>query len=72
MAGWSGLDRLLATDPRDAGCASTRQALPGYAEFVTEDGRAQARYPAVAAHLAACPPCAEDLEGLLALLRDGA
>jgi len=31
--------------------------------------RAERRYPEVAAHLQACGPCAEDLEGLLAAIR---
>jgi hypothetical protein len=68
VTGWSGLGRLLAVDPRDAGCGHVRDVLHVYAEFLARGADAWARYPAVAAHLAACDPCARDLEGLLALL----
>ena len=41
-----------------------------YAELSAADPRgAEHRYPEVAAHLRACGPCAEDLEGLLAAVR---
>jgi hypothetical protein len=40
-----------------------------YADLVAHDaGAATERYPGVAAHLAACGPCREDLTGLLAAL----
>lgn len=69
MTGWSGLDRLLDLDPRDAGCGHAMQVLHVYAELVAEGGHPEARYPGVAAHLVACGPCAEDLTGLLELVR---
>ena len=41
-----------------------------YAEIAVAEPRvAEQRYPDVAAHLRACGPCAEDLEGLLAAIR---
>jgi hypothetical protein len=70
MTGWSGLDRLLAVEPADGGCAHAMQLLHVYAELVAADQDAAAHYPAVAAHLASCGPCAEDLTGLLAALHD--
>jgi hypothetical protein len=39
--GWKALDRLLQTDPRDAGCDETVELLHVYAELVAID-RAQA------------------------------
>jgi hypothetical protein len=69
MTGWSGLDRLLDLDPRDAGCGQAMKVLHVYAELVAEGGDPEARYPGVAAHLAACGPCSEDLTGLLELVR---
>jgi hypothetical protein len=64
------LDRLLRLDPRDGGCDHARAVLHGYAELAQRDADAAAeRYPEVAAHLAACGPCEQDLEGLLRLLR---
>ena len=71
--GPTGLERLLDVDPRDAGCDHARHVLHAYAELVEQGGGIAAeRYPEVAAHLAACGPCEEDLEGLLQLLSDEA
>lgn len=65
------LQRLLDVDPRDAGCDHAREVLHVYAELVLQDNdAASARYPEVAAHLAACGPCEQDLDGLLRLLTD--
>lgn len=66
--GWSPLDRLLDVDPQDAGCDHARALLAAYAELVDRGEDAAAAHPAVAAHLRACGPCHEDLDGLLALL----
>jgi hypothetical protein len=68
MTGWPELDRLLEVDPADGGCDHAREVLHVYAELVAEGRDPSAAYPAVAAHLRACPPCAEDLMGLLALI----
>jgi hypothetical protein len=63
------LDRLLATDPRDAGCGAAMELLHVYAELRAADPEAaRAAYPGVAVHLAQCGPCAEDLAGLLAAI----
>jgi hypothetical protein len=70
MNDWPALDRFLRTDPRDAGCAAAMGLLHVYAELAAADPReAERRYPDVAAHLGACGPCQEDLEGLLAAIR---
>ena len=68
MSDWPGLDRFLATDPRDAGCEQALEILHVYVEMVLADapGFASHRYPGVAVHLAACGPCGEDFQGLLA------
>lgn len=66
MTGWLGLDRLLATDPADGGCDLAMRLLDVYADLLTSNRDAAKAFPAVAAHLAACGPCAEDLQGLLA------
>ena len=69
MNGWPALDRLLLTDPRDAGCAAAMEMLHVYTELAAAEPReAERRYPDVAAHLRACGPCQEDLEGLLAAI----
>ena len=70
MNSWPALDRFLRTDPRDAGCAKAMELLHVYAELAVADPRrAERRYPEVAAHLRACGPCSQDLEGLLAAIR---
>ena len=68
MSGWPGLDRFLAADPRDVGCEQALKILHVYVEMVLKDapGLAPHRYPGVAAHLAACGPCDDDFQGLLA------
>jgi hypothetical protein len=44
--------------------------LDVYAELAVAGGPAAAeRYPGVATHLRFCDPCAQDLEGLMSLIR---
>jgi hypothetical protein len=66
------LERFLATDPLDVGCDEAIAMLHVYVDLVAVDSdQARAAHPGVAAHLAACGPCQEDFEGLLAaVLRD--
>ena len=68
MSDWPGLDRFLAADPRDVGCEQALEILDVYVEMALKDapGLAARRFPGVAAHLAACGPCDEDFQGLLA------
>jgi hypothetical protein len=60
------LERFLRTDPRDVGCDEAMAVLHIYADLAAAGENPAERYPGVAAHLAACGPCAEDLTGLLA------
>ncbi|HWB36152.1 MAG TPA: hypothetical protein VHA75_09015 [Rugosimonospora sp.] len=62
----SALERFLATDPADVGCAQALEILHVYVDLVAADRDAASRYPGVAAHLAACGPCGDDFTGLLA------
>ena len=69
MTGFSALDRFLSPDPVDSGCERAMALLHVYAELVEQDpDQARRRYPDVAAHIAQCGPCAEDLTGLLAAI----
>jgi hypothetical protein len=74
MTGWSALDQFLSTDPRDVGCDQALQILHVYAELVDAQspGLAARRHPGVAAHLAACGPCGQDFQGLLAAVESRA
>ena len=66
MSEWDRLDQFLRTDPRDVGCDEAMAVLHLYVDLVVAGGDPAERYPGVAAHLAACGPCAEDFTGLLA------
>ena len=69
MNAWTALDRFLRTDPRDVGCAEAMELLHVYAELAATDASAAQRYPGITAHLAACGPCGEDFDGLLAAIQ---
>jgi hypothetical protein len=69
MNGSSALDHFLRTDPRDVGCAEAMDLMHVYVELVAADASAARRYPGIAAHLAACGPCAGDFDGLLSAVR---
>ena len=70
MAEWTmGLERFLRTDPRDVGCEQAMHVLHVYVEVASSGGNAEAQLPGVAAHLAACGPCGEDFDGLLAAVQ---
>lgn len=60
------LERFLATDPADVGCEEAMEVLHVYVDLIADGRDAAGAYPGVAAHLAACGPCGEDFEGLLA------
>jgi hypothetical protein len=60
------LERFLATDPADVGCEQALEILHIYVDLVAAGQDAAVRYPGVAAHLAACGPCDQDFQGLLA------
>lgn len=69
MNGRTALERFLQTDPADAGCGETLELMHVYAELVLAGEDPERRYPGVTAHLRACGPCEQDLDGLLAALR---
>lgn len=64
------LERFLATDPQDVGCDEAMAVMHLYAELLAAGVDAAEQYPGVAAHLAACEACAEDVDGLLAAVRE--
>ncbi|KAB8194230.1 hypothetical protein FH608_018855 [Nonomuraea phyllanthi] len=65
---WARLDAFLRTDPRDAGCDEAMEMLDVYAELLAAGNDPSKRFPDVRAHLLACGPCAQDLEGLVSAL----
>lgn len=65
MKGAIAIERLLATDPRDAGCDETFAVIDQFAESIAGRGDAAARHPGVAVHLSSCPACSRDLQGIV-------
>jgi hypothetical protein len=69
MTNWPELERFLRTDPQDVGCDQAMAVLHVYADMMAGGEDPEVRYPGVSAHLRACGPCAEDLQGLLEAIR---
>jgi hypothetical protein len=65
------LDRWFGSREPDPGCEACFEVLDEYAEALLRGDDAEARFPQLAAHLAGCPACREDTEGLIAALRGG-
>lgn len=75
MSAWEALQTLLATDPRDAGCAETFELIHAYAQIAATGGDPEHSIPGITIHLATCGPCAADYLALLDAVRsegDGA
>lgn len=62
---WESLRAFMETDPRDAGCDETRAHLHTYADLVAGSGDPEEHLPGITAHLRSCPPCDDELRGLL-------
>jgi len=60
---------LLGDRAPDPGCDMCFEVLDQYAEALLRRDDVQRLFPHVIAHLAGCPACREDTEGLLAVLR---
>jgi predicted anti-sigma-YlaC factor YlaD len=59
---------VLEVDTRDSGCGVTRAVLERYVETELGTQAAGAEFAGVAAHLAMCPACRIELDGLVALI----
>lgn len=68
---WARLDAFLQTDPHDAGCDATMEMLDVYAELLAAGNDPVERFPGLNAHLLACGPCSQDLDGLLTAITGG-
>ena len=60
---------LLGTPGEDTGCEGGMAVLAEYVELELAGRNAAELFPGLAAHLRNCPACAEDYEGLVALVR---
>ena len=64
------LTRLLGTAGEDSGCEGGMAVIAEYIELELAGRNAVDRFPGLAAHLGNCPACAEDYQGLVALVRE--
>ena len=65
------LNKLLGSGEPDPGCEACFELLDQYAEALLRGDDADQLFPQLAAHVASCPACREDTEGLIAALRRG-
>ena len=65
------LTRLLGSSGEDTGCEGGMAVLAEYVEVELAGRNPDELFPGLATHLLNCPACAEDYEGLVALLRHG-
>jgi hypothetical protein len=63
------LTRLLGIAGQDSGCDAGMAVLAEYVELGLAGRDPEQLFPGLAAHLRNCPACAEDHEGLVALVR---
>ncbi|MBI3360931.1 MAG: zf-HC2 domain-containing protein [Chloroflexi bacterium] len=61
------LRKIYATGESELDCERVRASLPAYVEFELAGNDPAGRFPQVKAHLAQCPDCAEEHEGLRAV-----
>jgi len=63
------LRRLLGNARRDRGCDAGFAVMDQYVEALQRGGDVDRMFPELVAHLENCPACREDVDGLLAALR---
>ena len=63
------IDRLLASEAVDAGCAAGFAMLHLYVEIELGGGDPERRFPGLASHLRSCSGCHEDYLGLIEAAR---
>ena len=63
-------NRLLGGGPLDPGCDAGMTVVDQYVEAVLRGDDAEALFPGLVAHMAGCAACREDIEGIIAALRD--
>jgi hypothetical protein len=60
---------LGTTDDKDSGCEGGMAVIAEYVELELAGRNADKLFPGFATHLRNCPACAEDYDGLVALVR---
>ena len=64
------LQRILGSEDTVPGCDEAGELMDAYCECVARGDPVSDRYAAFLTHMSNCAACREDMEGLLAMLRD--
>lgn len=64
------LQRILGNADSDPGCDEAGELMDAYCECVARGDPVSDHYAAFLTHMSNCAACREDMEGLLAMLRD--
>jgi len=64
------LQKLLGSGDLDPGCEHAGELMDAYCELVARGEPVSDRYAEFLTHMHNCIACREDMEGLLAMLRD--
>ena len=64
------LQRLLGSEDSDPGCDEAGELMDAYCELVARGDPVPDQFAAFLTHMSNCEACREDMEGLLAMLRD--
>ena len=64
------LRRLLGSPDADAGCDEAGELMDAYCELVARGEPVSDRYAEFVTHMKNCTACREDMEGLLAAVRE--
>lgn len=64
------LDRMLGSSDTDPGCDEAGELMDAYCELVSRGEPVSEQYDKFRTHMSNCTACREDMEGLLAWLRE--
>lgn len=64
------LERILGSPDSDPGCEEAGELMDAFCELVARGEPVSDRYAEFLTHMTNCRACREDMEGLLAMLRD--
>ena len=64
------IEKLLGVSEPDPGCDEAGELMDAYCETVARGEQVSAQFDAFVTHMRNCDACREDMEGLLAALRE--
>ena len=69
MKNWE-LERILGSEDSDPGCDEAGELMDAYCELMARGDPVSDQFAAFLTHMNNCEACREDMEGLLAMIRD--